>query len=134
MQIQNNHNVSFGAKVPTKQLVDFVSGIRTEETNELFLNLTGLTNEKMLSTMNSDTIEFAKSYCSKQVTNTMPIFSKLTELRDNLFQAIQKTATDKSGGQLRRIAELFDAKDAEKASILNKLPESVDLPEIKLPL
>ncbi len=136
MKIQNStaNNVSFGIKVPTKQVVDLVSGLRTEGTNDLFLKVTGLSNEKMLTTMSSDTIEFAKSYCAKQITKANPEFQKLVETRDDLMQFIKNAFSQRNGGKLRQLNELFDAREAEKTRLLESLPETLDIKDIKLPL
>ncbi len=136
MQVQNTqaNKVSFGVKVPTKQLVDFMSGIRTDETNQVFLKLTGLSNEKMLTTMSSDVIEFSKSYCTKTIADSDPIFKKLIDIKKNLSDFFRAAISDKSNSNLDKITELSNAKDAEKINLLKKLPDVIDLPEIKLPL
>lgn len=127
-------NVSFGIKVPTKEVINLVSGNNSEEATNVFLKLTGLNKDKMLTTMNSDVIQFSKDQCAEELIKIKPELGKLAKAREELIQFINSSLHQTNGGKLSRVNELFDAREAEKTKLLETLPEELDIPQIKLPI
>lgn len=135
MKIQQTpaFNVSFGIKVPTKDVINLVSGIESKETTDLFTKLTGISNEKMLTSMNKDVIESGKSYCASEVTKFMPELKNLAKIKEDLHQLIIEASSRTDGGVLTKVNNLFTSREVERNNLFERLPGEIDIPQIKLP-
>lgn len=125
------YKVTFGIKVPTKNVIDLVSGMRSEEATDVFLKLTGISNEKTLAKMNTSLIEASKNYCAEKIVELKPELEKLAQIKQEITTFLQ-SSNDTHGGKLRRMTELYNARESEKAKLLKNMTPEIDIPKIKL--
>ncbi len=135
MKVQSfgSNIVQFGVKVPTEQVIDLISGMKTNETRDVFCKLTGVTQEKMLTSMNRDMIEVAQKHCAGKIAAFRLEFAKLAKIASDLEIMKHRAFQLNQEGKIYKLTNLIDEINAEKANLLKTMPESLDIPKIKLP-
>ncbi len=128
----NNSNVSFGVKIPTKQVVNLISGLSVDNPTKLLSDLTGTDEVILYSQIDSAVFEFASKDCVRKLCDQRPELQNLRRLAQDMSDKIRTYIGARSEDNLKAINVAAAKREAESEAILKSFPELMDITPVKV--